>query len=179
MRHTRTQDNQQSAEDCAHEDSGLWPSHTYRVQIEQLRGAVGERIFIAELHDTETQLGVRITDHAYELLAIAEFPQPNPERGLAPHMVILDDGRGLNLGRIARISRRAFDPAPADILYLDPRVQRSLLFRERRLSSSLLKARCRQSLGQVLGYPEEDAQRRLDAVDAPDAVDSGGESMKR
>jgi hypothetical protein len=150
-------------EDRAHGASLLWPSPAYRNQIEQLRGAVGERIFIAELRDTETKLGVRITDQAYELLAVADFPRPNPGRGLAPHMIILDDGRGLNLGRIARISRRAFNPETADILYLDQRAEQGLLFRERRLSPTLLAKRCSQSLGLLLGHPADDPRPSLSA----------------
>jgi hypothetical protein len=163
-------------EDDANGASALWPSPNYRIQIELLRRAVGERIFIAELRDTETKLGVRITDQAYELLAVADFPRPNPGRGLAPHMVILDDGRGLNLGRIARISRRAFNPRAADILYLDQRAEQTLLFRERRLSPAVLAARCRHSLGLLLGQPADDPRPGLDAPAAADAdVDRTGE----
>ena len=29
-----------------------------------------------------------------------DFPRPDPVRGLAPHLILLDDGRGVNLGRI-------------------------------------------------------------------------------
>jgi len=153
--------------------SGLWPSEAYQAQIERLRGAVGDRIYIAELRDTEIQLGVQITDRPYQLLALADFPRPNPARGLAPHMIILDDGRGLNLGRIARISRRAFDPAPADILYLDQRAEQTLLFRERRLSANRLTDHCRQSLGHLLGHPESTARPRLRRPASTDQGDDG------
>jgi len=64
---------------------GLWPSTDYQAQIERLRAAIGERIYLAELRDTEVQLGV------------IDFPRPDPARGLAPHLILLDDGRGLNL----------------------------------------------------------------------------------
>jgi hypothetical protein len=172
---------QTTGEDKPREASALWPSPNYRMQLEQLRGAVGERIFIAELRDTETKLGVRITDQAYELLAVADFPRPNPGRGLAPHMIILDDGRGLNLGRIARISRRAFNPGPADILYLDQRAEQTLLFRERRLSTALLTARCRQSLGLLLGHPADDPRPGLDAPASaePGAANAGEKGPNR
>jgi hypothetical protein len=131
---------------------GLWPSPDYARQVERLRSAVGETIFIAELADTEVQLGVRLTDHPYVLLGVVEFPRPDPIKGLAPHLVLLDDGRGVNLGRIARISTgRAFGPAPAEILFQDRAALQTLLFQERQLSKAFIAARSKQVLGQLLG----------------------------
>lgn len=83
----------------------LWPSPDYARQLEALRAAVGETVFIAELELTDVQLSARLTDKPYVLLGIVDFPRPDPARGLAPHLVLLDDGRGVNLGRIARITR--------------------------------------------------------------------------
>ena len=98
----------------------LWPSPDYARQLEALRAAVGETVFIAELELTDVQLSARLTDKPYVLLGVVDFPRPDPARGLTPHLVVLDDGRGVNLGRIARITRsRAFNPAPADVLYRD------------------------------------------------------------
>ena len=98
----------------------LWPPPDYARQLDALRAAVGETVFIAELELTDVQLSARLTDKPYVLLGIVDFPRPDPARGLAPHLVVLDDGRGVNLGRIARITRsRAFNPAPADVLYRD------------------------------------------------------------
>lgn len=134
--------------------ASLWPSADYQGQVERLRDAVGETIYIAELRDTETQLGVRLTDRAYELLGVVDFPRPDPARGLAPHLVLLDDGRGVNLGRVARISRRPFQPAAGEVLYLDPEADRTLLFADRRLSKALTGVRARAALGKVLGHGE-------------------------
>jgi hypothetical protein len=137
---------------------GLWPSPDYARQVEQLRAAVGATIFIAELTDTEVQLGVRLTDRPYVLLGVLDFPRPDPTKGLAPHLVLLDDGRGVNLGRIARISTgRAFGPAPAEILFQDRTASQTLLFRERQLSKAFIAARSKQVLGQLLGGPAPSA----------------------
>jgi len=131
---------------------GLWPSPDYNRQVERLRAAVGETIYLAELVESEVQLAVRLTDHPFVLLGIIEFPRPDPERGLAPHLVLLDDGRGVNLGRIARITRgRPFSPAPADLLFLDIEAHQHLLRGERRLSADFIAQRSRAVLGQVLG----------------------------
>jgi hypothetical protein len=130
----------------------LWPSPDYERQIEQLRAAIGETIFLAELSDSPVQLGVRLTATPYVLLGLIDFPRPDPTRGLAPHLLLLDDGRGVNLGRIARISRRrAFDPTAEDLLYLDANAHQALLFGERRLSRDSIAQRSRAVLGQVLG----------------------------
>ncbi|MFP4063424.1 MAG: hypothetical protein ACLFS2_11600, partial [Halochromatium sp.] len=91
-------DDAQSDGDAA---GGLWPPADYQAQVERLRAAIGERIYLAELRETDVQLGVQLTDRAYELLDVIDFPRPDPARGLTPHLILLDDGRGLNLGRIA------------------------------------------------------------------------------
>ncbi len=137
---------------------GLWPSPAYRLQVERLRAALGETIYLAELNDSATQLGVRLTDTPFVLLGIIDFPRPDPSRGLAPHLILLDDGRGVNLGRIVRISRRrAFDPAADDLLYLDANAHQGLLFGERRLSRDFIAQRSRAVLGQVLGKPNRNS----------------------
>jgi len=130
----------------------LWPSPDYARQLEALRAAVGETVFIAELELTDVQLSARLTDKPYVLLGIFDFPRPDPARGLAPHLVVLDDGRGVNLGRIARITRsRAFNPAPADVLYRDAPILQGLLFNERRLSREFIAVQSRRLLGELLG----------------------------
>jgi hypothetical protein len=139
----------------------LWPAADYHRQVEDLRSAVGERIYVAELRDTETQLGVHLSDRAYELLGVIDFPRPDPQRGLAPHLVLLDDGRGLNLGRIARISRRPFQPAADDVLYLDREADQTLLFADRRLSKRFIAERAQAALGQVLGQAPPAAPVKL------------------
>lgn len=135
----------------------LWPSKDYAEQVERLRSAVGARIFLVEIHPTEINVGACLSDTGYELLGIVEFPRPDPTRGLAPHLVLLDDGRGVNLGRIARISvRRPFSPVPGDILYQAPSLLRTLLFRDRTLSKAFIAERSRALLSQVLGKGDID-----------------------
>jgi hypothetical protein len=139
----------------------LWPSANYQGQVQRLREAVGEVIYLAELRETKTQVGVKVTDQAYELLGVVDFPRPDPARGLAPHLILLDDGRGVNLGRIARISRRPFQPATDEVLYLDRTADQTLLFADRRLSKTFIAERAHAALGQVLGHSGPQAPRRL------------------
>lgn len=143
-------------------DGGLWPSADYQDQVERLRAAVGEPIYLAELRETDIQLGVHLTDRAYELLGVIDFPRPDPARGLAPHLILLDDGRGVNLGRIARISRQPFNPAADDLLYLDRAVDQTLLFADRRLSRRFIAERAQAALGQLLGRAPPAPRSRLE-----------------
>jgi hypothetical protein len=141
----------------------LWPSPHYCRQVERLRAAVGETVYIAELDANDMQLGVRITDRPYLLLGVVDFPRPDPVRGLAPHCILLDDGRGVNLGRIARLSvGHAFGPAPAEILFQDGEALHTLLFQERRLSPELIAQRSKALLGRVLGQATPAADARLE-----------------
>ena len=163
-------DRQGADDEAGH--GGLWPSPAYSRQIERLRAAIGETIFLAELNDSAVQLGVRLTDTPFVLLALIDFPRPDPSRGLAPHLVLLDDGRGVNLGRIARITHhRAFSPQPADILYQDIAAHRHLLFGERRLSRDFIAHRSRAVLSQVLGRPGDSPRNRL--TDGTDGQSTG------
>jgi hypothetical protein len=150
---------------------GVWPSADYHRQVERLRAAVGETIYLVELIDSTITLGVRLSGTPFELLGVIHFPRPDPTRGLAPHLLLLDDGRGVNLGRIARVSRRPFAPAPADLLYLDQAAHENLLFAERRLSRDFLGARSRAVLGECLGYRLPELTQRLNGPvsEAPDA----------
>jgi hypothetical protein len=146
-------------------DGGLWPSPDYVRQVEVLRAAIGETVFVAELEVTDVQLGARLTDRPYVLLGVVDFPRPDPARGLAPHLVLLDDGRGVNLGRIARITRsRPFSPAPDDVVYQDRPVLQGLLFNERRLSPAYIAHQSRRLLGELLGAQTAGSP----ALDAPE-----------
>jgi hypothetical protein len=151
-----------------HHHRDLWPSPDYHRQVERLRAAVGETIYLVELIASPVQLSVHLSGQPYELLGVIDFPRPDPARGLAPHLLLLDDGRGLNLGRIARVSRRPFAPAPTDLLYLDRAAEQNLLFAERRLSPAFLAERSRAALGDCLGYASTEAERRLVVASEPD-----------
>ena len=129
----------------------LWPWEGYARQVEALRAAVGKRIYLAEIVSTDIHLGVRLSDSSYELVDIVGFPRPDPARGIAPHLVLLDDGRGVNLGRIARITlEHPFNPSLADLLYQDALLMQKLLFRERTFSEALVADRSRSLLGEIL-----------------------------
>jgi hypothetical protein len=161
-------------------DDGLWPGAAYEREVRQLRAAIGETVYLTELCLTETVLAAQVTDQPYLLLDVVDFPRPDPARGLAPHLIVLDDGRGVNLGRIVRVSRRPFRPAPDDILYLDREADRTLLFAERRLSPDFISQRSRMALGEVLGRGGAPSQARLAPASAddrgtqPDADDEPG-----
>ena len=152
-----------SSEDNPSDAAGyLWPGADYHAQVERLRTAVGQTIFLAELDATAVQLAVRITDRPYKLLSIMDFPRPDPSTGLAPHMIVLDDGRGVNLGRIARISvNRAFRPDPAEILFQDRAVLQTLLFQDRQLSPQRIAQTSKALLGELLGSPVSSPDARL------------------
>jgi len=136
-------------------DSGrFWPSLAYSKQLEALKSAIGKKIYFVELKQSEINLGIRITDTAYELLDVIDFLQPDPIKGLAPHMIILDDGQGINLGRIARISlNTAFSPLASDILYQDTFLVDNLLYQERQLSNDFITARSKAVLEMILEQP--------------------------
>jgi hypothetical protein len=158
----------------------LWPSADYQAQVDCLRAAVGEPIYIAELRDSDLQLGVQVTDREYLLLGVIDFPRPDPARGLAPHLILLDDGRGVNLGRIARISRRPFQPTHQEVLYLDRRADQTLLFASRRLSPRFIAERAQAVLGQVLGQatpaPQSPLGRELPTRSSSALPDQGPEA---
>lgn len=157
----------------------LWPSPDYSHQVERLKAAVGETVYLAEIDATEVQLGVRITGKPYVLLGVVDFPRPDPVRGLAPHLILLDDGRGVNLGRILRLSvGHAFAPAPGEVLFQDRAASRTLLFGERRLTPALIAERSKALLGEVLGQPVPGTETRLEGPRQPLGQEDGdGEAV--
>lgn len=147
----------------------LWPHEGYARQVERVRAAVGQRIYLVEIAPSGTPPGVRLSDAGYELLDLIAFSRPDPARGIAPHLVLLDDGRGVNLGRIARISlERPFGPAPDKTLYQDAWLLQRLLSRERTFSEALVAERSRALLGEILG---KEQVHRL--IQTPAAIDPG------
>lgn len=141
---------QNRAADAA--EGQLWPSPDYDAQIARLREAVGREVFVVELVPTGTELAVSMSGQPVVLLDVLPFPRPDPARGLAPHLLLFDDGRGVNLGRIARVSvDRPFSPSREQMLYLDADALDGLLFAERRLSKRYIAERSRVLLGRLLG----------------------------
>lgn len=148
----RHKENTRTIHTKKHEDSKIWPSSVYSKQLEVLKGAIGKTIYFVELRQSEINLGIRITDTPYTLLDVIDFLKPDPVKGLAPHMIILDDGRGINLGRLARISlNTAFSPIASDILYQDAFLLKNLLYQERQLSNEFITTRSKAVLKMMLG----------------------------
>jgi hypothetical protein len=142
------------------EQGGLWPSDNYAREVAQLKQAVGKKVFLVELRPSAINMAINLTDKPYELIAVMDFPKPDPEKGNFPHMIVLDDGRGINLGRIARISvNTPFDPPPEHILYLEQDTVHHLLFRKRRLSKASITTRSRALLGMIIGKMTRKPQR--------------------
>ena len=130
----------------------LWPPAEYHQQVAQLRQAVGEPVFLAELHDTAINAGVKFSDQSLVLLSVIDYPQPDPYRQLCPHMLILDDGRGVNLGRVVRISRKqAFGPAEEDILFHNREFIDEVLLAPRTLSRESIANTSREILSLMFG----------------------------
>jgi len=137
----------------------LWPSADYSRQVQRLKQAIGRPIYLVELRPEDIHLGIRFSDTAFELVDVVEFPRPDPEQGLAPHMLILDDGRGINLGRIARVTiDTPYSPPRENILYQESQLMDQLLLRERRLSEASIAERSKLLLGRFLG---KQADKRL------------------
>lgn len=133
-------------------EGSLWPSDEYDEQVRHLRRNTGKAIYIVEIKVTDINLAITMQGRAVILLDVIAFPAPDPERRLYPHMLLLNDGRGLNLGRVARITTgRAFDPSPEDILFQEHQLLKALLFHERRLSDESVAKVSKSQLARVLG----------------------------
>ena len=133
-------------------EGSLWPSDEYDEQVRHLRSHTGKPIYIVEIKLTDINLAVTMQGRAVILLDVIAFPAPDPEQRLYPHMLLLNDGRGLNLGRVARITTgRAFDPSPQDILFQEHQLLKTLLFHERRLSDESVAQVSKLQLARVLG----------------------------
>ncbi len=131
----------------------VWPGEDYRRQVACLREAIGESLYLVEACIGEVNASVFMQDTPLELLDIVDFARPDPLRRLYPHILILGDGRGLNLGRVARISReRAFAPPPQAVLYTEPYLLDCLLYRPRGLSLTQIQEISRAHWAAVRGF---------------------------
>ena len=130
---------------------------------------IGRTVYLARLNLSEISLSVTVENKPVTLLDVVDFPAPDPSRRLYPHLLILSDGRGVNLGHIARLSRKqAFNPEADHIVYQQDSLLQHLLFRERRLSPQTIRHTSQIQLARILGKPDH---RRLDL-----AGDRKGES---
>jgi hypothetical protein len=143
----------QSSDSVADNEGRLWPGKDYHRQVEKLRQHIGKNIYLCELKITDINAAIHHTDRAYRLLAVIDFPQPDPKSSLYPHNILLDDGRGINLGRIASISiGQAFSPAPENVLYQDRTLINNLLPGKQRVSVKSIQQTSRRLLAGILAH---------------------------
>ena len=138
----------------------LWPTEKYYQQLEQLHKIVNQAVYIIPLHQSQTSLTFSISSKPVNLIAIVDYPLPDPENHIYPHMLIFDDGTGLNLGRILQVSiNTAFNPDKEDIIYCDNKMQQTLMFSERRLNKESIRLASQYGLAEVLGLSQNDINK--------------------
>ncbi len=134
----------------------IWPTEKYYQQLEQLYKIVNQAVYIIPLHQSQTALTFSISSKPLTLIAIVDYPLADPENHIYPHILIFDDGTGLNLGRILRVSiNRAFNPDKEDIIYCDNKIQQTLMFAERQLNKESIRLASKYGLGEVLGLSQK------------------------
>ena len=134
--------------------TAVWPSRSYARQVATLQRRIGQPIYIVELAFNGLAVGAVFHGEPRVLLDVAAFPRPDPSNHLYPHMLVLDDGRGINLGRIARVTaNRAFAPDKTDVLYGNRALQHQFLYRAQRLTPRHIARIARQQLRVLLGKP--------------------------
>lgn len=133
-------------------EGDFWPSDAYDQQVHTLRENLGKNIYLVEVKYNDINIAINVANRPVKLLDVIKFKGHDPQRRLYPHMLILDDGRGLNLGWIARVTcNKPFDPAPEDILYHENKLVEHLLFHERQLNANLIAETSRHQLAALLG----------------------------
>ncbi|MFN3786114.1 MAG: hypothetical protein ACK4RS_04675 [Thiothrix sp.] len=153
----------------------LWPPASYYQQVTALQALVGQSVYVVEVTTTDMNAGVRFPGQAVELLAVVDFPKPDPYRQLCPHLLILGDGRGVNLGRVARVTcKRAFAPNAADVVFSNHELVEGILFAPRTLNREFVAATTRAALGSMLGtHPQELLANITDAIDTFPSLKEG------
>ena len=84
--------------------TAVWPSRSYARQVATLQRRIGQPIYIVELTFNGLAVGAVFHGEPRVLLDVVAFPRPDPSNHLYPHMLVLDDGRGINLGRIRKLN---------------------------------------------------------------------------
>lgn len=139
--------------------NSLWPDEKYDAKLEKLQRLIGREIFLIEAVVTEINAGIHHTGHAYTLLSIVDYPQPDPKTGLLPHNIILDDGRGINLGRIIQISiESAFTESEKNIIYRNDNLLDNLLPHYNSLDKKTLTQISKALLANILGETESESK---------------------
>ncbi len=130
----------------------LWPSEAYYRQLKNLYNVINQPVYIIPIHQNQKNLTFSMTSKALTLNAVIDYPEPDPENHLFPHMLVFDNGMGLNLGRILQLSiNRPFNPEQKDIIYKDSNMQKSIMFKERQLNKDFIRLRSRIGLAEILG----------------------------
>ncbi len=133
-------------------EGSLWPSAEYQQQLAVLRNSLGETVYLVVLNRSDIHLSVTLENRPVRLLDIIDFPAPDPALQRYPHMLILDDGRGVNLGQVLRVAKgQAFAPDETQILFQQHTLIRQLLYQERRLSEKTIAETSRHLLAALLG----------------------------
>lgn len=171
-KHLKPQTTTQHDEPRQNADGNIWPSADYDQQIERLQAAIGQQVFLVELKQTDINMAIHHTDKAYELLAVIDYPRPDPEKGLFPHNILLDDGRGVNLGRIARITiDSAFSPDAGSILFEETTQFNQLTSSQHRATPASIAATSKELLGAILGDAGQSARRIKDKTGTSNSDD--------
>ena len=138
----------------------LWPPDSYYKQLKNLYKMVDKPVYIIPLQQNQNSLTFSITGKAIVLVAIIDYPLPDPESHIYPHMLIFDDGTGINLGRILQICiNHPFNPGKEDIIYEDKKLQKALMFRERQLNEEFIHLASRTGLGEILSMAHDDIKK--------------------
>ena len=129
----------------------LWPPNSYFEQLKNLYKMLDKPVYIIPLHQNQNSLTFSITGKAIILVAIVDYPAPDPENHFFPHMLVFNDGTGINLGRILQVSiNRPFNPGKEDIIYEDKKMQNSLMYQERQLNEDSIHLASRVALSELL-----------------------------
>jgi len=146
-------------------DGQLWPTENYYQQLEQLHKNLNQSVYIIPLHQSQTSLTFSMSSKPLILIAIVDYPLPDPENHIYPHILVFDDGTGLNLGRILQVSiNRPFNPVKEDIIYSDNKMHQTLMFGERRLNEQSIRIASKYGLGDVLGLSQNDIKKAIEGT---------------
>lgn len=134
----------------------LWPPNSYFEQLKNLYKMLDKPVYIIPLHQNKNSLTFSITGKAIVLVAIIDYPNPDPENHMYPHMLVFNDGTGINLGRLLQVSiNRPFNPGKEDIIYKDKKLQKSLMFRKRQLNEESIRLTSKIALGELLNITHD------------------------
>ncbi|MDH5571408.1 MAG: hypothetical protein OEY89_06555 [Gammaproteobacteria bacterium] len=138
-------------------NGSIWPSIEYNNQVAQLRQCAGQQIYLLEVNLSEIYITLTHIGRSLTLLDVIDFPNPDPEKYLYPHMLITDDGRGINLGRVARVSlNQPFMPEEKDIVYQEPFLLQRLAYCDRSISKRSICLTSKIQLGKIIERRENE-----------------------